>query len=98
MEKLRESPSTPPGHHSYLYNPQRDYITRNKESAKDPSAQSFGDGEAINHPENMDYMTTSQDTVAYLVASTIDGGSAGQPSHPQEHKMNNHHHLVRGTF
>lgn len=59
-----------------------DYITRNKESTRDPSpassTQSLGDREAINHPESMDGMAAVRDTVAYLVASTIDGKSAGQ--------------------
>lgn len=83
MEKLRGSP----GDYGYLYHPHRDYITRNKESARDPSpassTQSLGDGETVNHPESMDSMDTDRDTVAYLVASTIDGKSAGQLSCPQ---------------
>lgn len=83
MEKLRGSSFTPPDHHSHRYNP----IARKKEPARDSSVvfstQSLRDEEAINHPESMDDMAIDSDAVAYLVASTIDGKSAGQLSRIQ---------------
>lgn len=83
MEKPRGSSFTPPGHHDHRYNP----ISRKKEPARDSvdvfSTQSLGNEEAINHPESMDDMGIDSDAVAYLVASTIDGKSAGQLSRIQ---------------
>lgn len=83
MEKPRGYSFTSPGHHGHRYNP----ISRKKEPVRDFlgvfSTQSLGDEEAINHPESMDDMGIDSDAVAYLVASTIDGKSAGQLSRIQ---------------
>lgn len=83
MQKLGESSFTLPGHHGHCYNP----IARKKEPARDFSGvfstQSLGDEKAMNHPESMDNMAIDSDAVAYLVALTIDGKSAGQLSRIQ---------------